>query len=308
MRDRETQRRWHYHAACGGLDQILELNAAGWNAFVGVNPRASISDGKRRNIVGVSALPLDIDTKKTGAQVDRIVAMLAQIGLPPNVVVNSGNGGHLYLLLDRFETPDTAEPVGKRLVQWTNTDHVWDATRVLRLPGTVNWKTPPTPCYLAHVDGNRYTLAAIVAALDAAGARPVDVIRYDRHALPASDGTAPLLPPGLRADIRRLIETGEVSERFPSGSEADWAVCGALMVAGASDGLIAAVYAHYNIRHVKADAAGSGYLERTIAKVRAEWQAWQEDTAPIRVPPPIWKKAKVGPRMMAAYARPGLKN
>src|SRR5919108_2632691 len=87
---------WHWNAACLALDQVLEANREGYSVFVGVNPRKTMAGGQRTNIVGTHAIPIDIDTNKTGVDVDAVVSLLTSWELPPSLVVSSGNGGHIY--------------------------------------------------------------------------------------------------------------------------------------------------------------------------------------------------------------------
>ncbi len=62
--------------------------------------------------------------------------------LPPTVVVNSGKGRHLYFQLDKFYSAQEIGKANKNLLAHLGlkSDGAWEASHLLRLPGSVNNK------------------------------------------------------------------------------------------------------------------------------------------------------------------------
>jgi P4 family phage/plasmid primase-like protien len=80
----------------------------------------------------------DIDFKaKERADVER---RLNEMPVPPDIVVMSGNGFHVYWLLKEAVDARAAYTILKRLQAYIHSDDVADATRILRVPGTKNHK------------------------------------------------------------------------------------------------------------------------------------------------------------------------
>jgi len=166
---------WHWAAGCNGLEKALEANERGYHAYLGVNPRRVMGSAKWADIAAVTCLPLDIDHKKTGLSPQIVWDTMKEWEIPPSMVIDSGNGGHLYLLLKEPVTVKAGRRAAQRVCLALESDEIGDPTRVLRVPGSVNWKHPPTWCYLRALDGHRYTLEQINAALDDVGVPVIDL-------------------------------------------------------------------------------------------------------------------------------------
>jgi len=176
-------------------------NALGFNIYVSVNPRSRWG-GKKVDVDGVVALPFDYD------DMPRALAAAVQfqrLGLTPGLAVRSGRGGHLYLLLDRYEPRvEEAQAIGRRLCRFTGSDAVHARSQVMRLPGTMNCKQVVAGA-MAQLTccepRRRYSLEAITARLDAAGVS-VPVVKPKRP--------PPLFLPAARA--RALISKTPVAQ------------------------------------------------------------------------------------------------
>lgn len=139
------------------------------NVFFGV---AKYKDGigrKKSNVLALKSFWLDIDcgpskaainakTQKPGGYIDQATGLAAlkkfcaHVGLPKPIIVNSGRGLHVYWPLTADVTPEQWEPVAARLRDLCVTHDlyvdpaVFETARVLRIPGTQNFKdNPPTP-------------------------------------------------------------------------------------------------------------------------------------------------------------------
>jgi len=136
------------------------------NAFFGVAKYKEPTSRKKENVLDLKALWLDIDcgeekakvNEKTGkpagyadqaAGLTALMAFCKGTGLPRPIVVNSGRGLHVYWPLKKAVTREEWEPVADRLRQTCLNNNlyvdpaVFEAARVLRIPGTLNFKDDP---------------------------------------------------------------------------------------------------------------------------------------------------------------------
>lgn len=150
-------------------DRAAKL-ASIYDVYFGVAPRTRQAGGKDA-IVDVPAVWADVDSPDA-------VAALVTFSLPPSIVVESGTPGnlHAYWLLDTPIPPADAERLNADLAHHLGSDpKVTDASRVLRLPGTLNHKSnPPSEVRLIECNGKRYHADALAqeAAITAAATGP----------------------------------------------------------------------------------------------------------------------------------------
>jgi hypothetical protein len=145
-----------------------EFMAQERNVFFGVAKYKEEGSRKKDNVKALKAFWLDIDCGEAKAQVDEKtgrpdgyldqatgVAELKRfcklVGVPKPVLVNSGRGLHVYWPLTEEITREQWEPVADRLRELCNIHElyvdpaVFEVARVLRIPGTLNFKdNPPT--------------------------------------------------------------------------------------------------------------------------------------------------------------------
>jgi hypothetical protein len=131
------------------------LKHAGANIFFGVATREGGGDKKScREIV---ALWADLDFKDS-SELDVWEQVLAY-PLRPSLIIQSGDGLHVYwLLLDKVgAVAETVEPILRGLQRALHGDPACaELARILRLPGTVNYKyTPPRRCEILEADWRR---------------------------------------------------------------------------------------------------------------------------------------------------------
>lgn len=133
------------------------------NVFFGAIPRA----GKNRRNVDEDApatvVWADIDTAEA-------VSALSAFSLPPSITVKSGTGSnvHAYWVLDSPIAARHAVAVNRALASHLGADsRSTDASRILRVPDTLNHKqTPATAVELASLNDRVYELRALRHALD----------------------------------------------------------------------------------------------------------------------------------------------
>jgi len=159
-------------------------NAAGYNAYFAL--ATFVESGSRRaaNVQQMKSLFLDLDcgpNKDYPTQSDALVGLRGfckTLKLPKPMLVNSGRGIHVYWPLIAPVAADVWIPVAERLKALC-VDHglfadpavTSDSARVLRVPGTLNYKdTPPNP---VAVIGGMSELVDFEAFRDLLGVNPL---------------------------------------------------------------------------------------------------------------------------------------
>ncbi|MBA4316759.1 MAG: hypothetical protein C0412_00005, partial [Flavobacterium sp.] len=139
---------------CKIREEIYKLHNKN-DIFFGVTVRETVNGGKKENCLFLPALYIDIDVGSEGhkkpsffASKDEAITHLMDLGLDPSIVVDSGNGLHVYWLLDKplkldKESISKVEGVIKRIEVLCGGDTVHDVSRILRVPYTNNFKSTP---------------------------------------------------------------------------------------------------------------------------------------------------------------------
>jgi hypothetical protein len=160
----------------GEVTQVAErLMAQGRNVFFGVAKYATGENRTKDNVLALKAFWLDIDcgpdkallNPKTGrpagyaSQAEGLTALRAfvqAVGLPVPTLVNSGRGVHVYWPLTEAVSREDWEPVASKLRGLCNAHRlyvdgsVFEVSRILRIPGTLNFKEdPPLPVTVLKV-------------------------------------------------------------------------------------------------------------------------------------------------------------
>ena len=131
-----------------------------WDAYFGVLPRVRKGGKAEDCVTETHVLWVDVDAKKTGGKGPALQS-LAGLLTVPSIIVDSGHGYHAYWLL-RDKVPITqAQEAMRGLAREVRGDSVWDAPRIMRLPGTQNHKDdPPLPVRVVFFDlTKRYRLS-----------------------------------------------------------------------------------------------------------------------------------------------------
>lgn len=146
------------------VDELAEQYVAeDRNVFFGVAKYATEDNRTKENVRALKAFWLDIDCGEAKVQVNpetgrpdgyinqaaglqALKEFCSVVGLPKPTLVNSGGGLHVYWSLEEEITRAEWEPVAERLKDICRTqnfyvdDKVFEAARVLRIPGTYNFK------------------------------------------------------------------------------------------------------------------------------------------------------------------------
>ena len=208
---------------------------------------------------------LDLDLYKLPTSSD-VVEQITTCLPPPSAVVNSGAGVHLLWRLDAPREPGDVEMLNQELASalpWP-VDPVWQRSRVLRLPGSLNLKgSSPRWCRLRYLDPSR------VLRWSPGHLAPA---RAPAHSgtNSASDLGEASLPPQARAAIeasdwlQRLWGGEGLELGTPSPSEYDWQIARHLLRRGLTEDEVAATVAVRRRGQKPVD-----YARRTAAKAAA---------------------------------------
>jgi hypothetical protein len=130
--------------------------------YAGVAPRLG-EDGTKAGVSRLQALWADLDAKDEHTRESRI-EQLMELSYHPSILVWTGGGWHAYWLprepAEGPEELERAEYVMRRIAEGLGGDPVHDRSRILRVPGTQNWKYgEPRPVVMEHYDTDlRYRL------------------------------------------------------------------------------------------------------------------------------------------------------
>ncbi|RKX52161.1 MAG: hypothetical protein DRP25_02895 [Thermotoga sp.] len=160
IRNGEIHRTWiPTHEVGKILATVNHYTKQRWNSYYGVASRKRQGGGTKTDLDYVNAVWIDVDTDKEGLSKEVVVEKLLNWILPPSIIVDSGHGVHCYWLL-REPAKDfkLIERINLGLAKELGGDtRAYDATRILRVPGTTNWKDPsnPVPVRIIHFDSDR---------------------------------------------------------------------------------------------------------------------------------------------------------
>lgn len=149
------------------------------NVFFGVHPtHERRGDTKRARIVDIAAvncLFAELDAKDFSGSKPRVLAHLDTLEAAPSVIVDSGGGYHAYwLLADPFTLVSEEDRQRARTLQkqWVGLvggdDGAKDLARILRVPGTTNYKPAYAPdfplvCFIRADLDQEYPLQELAA-------------------------------------------------------------------------------------------------------------------------------------------------
>lgn len=174
------------------FDRVADFNRRGYGCYFGVtSKRNPPGPGRRASEDGalwLTALWADVDLKAGEYEtVDDIQDALSKMHQTPTAVILSGGGVHAYwkiipILINR-NNRDYIKRILQGLAKAIKGDSVWDLSRVMRLPGTVNTKEGrgAAVCTIVHYTHYHYVLndlanyAELVAPPKRKPANPADL-------------------------------------------------------------------------------------------------------------------------------------
>lgn len=186
-------KQWWYQDREAAARTAFEQSDERWDAYYGVIPRMYDSGAASAVYPATWALWADLDAKIHGSKQQSLMA-LVRYALPPSVVVDSGHGYHAYWRLDKPAEWNTAHLAMVGIARELQGDHVYDQPRILRIPGTVNWKEPEHPVPVRTI------------VFDTTNVRRISefhrqIERGDDIESPRETITVPYVPPAKRDDL-----------------------------------------------------------------------------------------------------------
>lgn len=263
---------------------------------------------KKEDIAAVEYLHVDIDPR-TGEDFEQERARILRLlttdlpkGIPaPSLVIDSGGGFQAFWRLAEplnidgdLDKAREAERYNRALEIAFGADSCHDVSRIMRLPGTMNWPTKkkrdkgrePREAEVYSCTDASYPLTAFKPAPAVASTLPRAATGKASSPVPLGEGmgmgTEELLAwakangKTLKESTLARIATGEDPldpDKYPSRSEALFAVCCDLVRAGADDAVIFAVITDPNNKiseSVREKPRWQAYAADQIRKARAK--------------------------------------
>lgn len=162
------------------LPSIIKKQLNEKNIYFGAALRREQGRGKKEDCSVLTALYADIDVGEAGHKKkpffnnhDRALAHIRRIPLKPSIIVNSGHGLHAYWLLQvpiiiDGKSIEEIESANSQLQFLFGGDSIKNVDRILRVPGTYNFKVePPVECKIVELNNNlRYGFEEIKTMLN----------------------------------------------------------------------------------------------------------------------------------------------
>ena len=255
----------------------------GLDIYFGVNPRIGQAGGKD-NVHYLTSFHAEVDYGQAGHKkkpkyqtYNDALAAIKAFEIPPTIVIHSGGGFHCYWTLN---TPANVSEIGLANLENVNRSIMTkikadggthNINRILRVPGTFNFKIPgnPRPVDIVMDSGPTYDIETFKSLMD---------FQSKPKAKKASVSTAPIQD---HSNWDKKISSLPVSERiqflilngndgsFPSRSEADQAVITALVNKGMDYTDIKVIFENYRIgEKYREHSAPDTYLRHNIEKAK----------------------------------------
>lgn len=238
------------------LRRFIDQHHGKSNLYFAVNPLRAPRNKKatKKDVAALAWLHVDIDPRDGSdfqEERQRIKATLEAFSPLPTVIIDSGGGFQAFW---RLHTPVLAngnisglEAYNKGLEAHFDADHCHNIDRIMRLPGTVNLPNKkkrakgrqPAPAKVLRFGDETYDLSDFESLKSTPAKTPAEPVALPDD-LPKVD--VPSLP--IRKRIKHVIRHGEdlnKPAKYPSRSEALFAVLMALVGADCDDTTIAAV-------------------------------------------------------------------
>lgn len=201
------------------IPTAMARNADGFGVYFSINTiRAGVTTKPTKDdIVAIRYAHVDIDPPASGPW-DKDAVFADVLSQNPSKVIDSGNGIQALWALVPGCTVDQVEQINKGLIQRFNADKgTWNADRVFRVPGTINWPNPkkislgrkPTPTALLYEADVVYEAATLAACWPytppPAKTGPSEIEPVEWEPIP--------LPDGVSAELYDLVHYPKSSDR-----------------------------------------------------------------------------------------------
>lgn len=259
----------------------------GIDVYFGINPRTG-NGGKKENVHYLSAFHAEIDYGEAGHKkssthktYEEALNAIQSFKPEPTVIIHSGGGFHCYWVLSNpIKVSDVGisilESINKTLSQKLGGDSgTHDISRVLRVPGTFNFKMPdnPRPVTLITNSHKKYNYKDfeqfVPANAPADKPKPANNIasKQSQTIIPSTSVIdIDSLP--LSEKIKNLIKKGNDGS-YTSRSEADMAVIMSLVTKGLGENEIRQIFQTYPIgEKYRSHPSPNDYLSHNVQKAK----------------------------------------
>jgi len=284
---------YFFNSVQKAAELAINLSSKGLDVYFGVNPRTG-GQGKKENVHYLSSFHAEIDygsighKKETGfANYGDTLKAIRDFHLEPSIVIHSGGGFHCYWILSNpLRVADygitVLENINKALTQSLKGDPgTHDISRVLRIPGTFNFKKPDNPrqVTIVSVSGSTHEFDDFKELLATLKDDPMkNKLKPQKQSSPLNNVNTHIQSPviniqeidklSISEKIKSLIKNGNDGS-YPSRSEADMAVITALVNKGLSENEIRAIFQAYPIgEKYRSHNAPDNYLKHNIDKAK----------------------------------------
>ena len=244
---------------------------------------------KKEDVRDMAVLHVDIDPRKgeePAAARAAAIARLMAYRVEPSILIDSGGGVQAIWLLDEplpidgsIPAAEDAELYNQHLETMLGGDSCHNLDRILRLPGTINWKRksgrePRMATLLQFHDDRRYPLAEFTAATARNVSPTPGQAKVQLEGIPPPLASLDELPAEVTPRVRMLIVQGcdpDDELRYDSRSEVQFGVVCELVRAGCDDEMIAAVLLDRDLAisgHTYAQRRPVEYAARQIERAR----------------------------------------
>lgn len=262
IRDGVVRQQW-YTDRSEAIAHALEDSAAGYDAYYGVVSRLTPHGNADSVASETPVLWADLDAKSHPNGKAGALLSLIDYEIPASVIVDSGHGYHAYWRLR--EPLEMARAIGimRGIAGHLRGDHVYDAPRILRVPGTVNWKdrSQPVDVRVVRFDTTRIMRAADFVHAELAG-RPK----------PPAPAEYRYIDPQAREELPQWL-ADLIQDGAPQGqrSEAAFKVMVYLAKYGWSDAEIYSVFASGGIGEKMREmrTGGERWFRRSLERARS---------------------------------------
>ncbi|WP_319406215.1 phage/plasmid primase, P4 family [uncultured Desulfosarcina sp.] len=255
----------------------------GLEVYFGINPRVGQASGEK-NIHYLSSFHAEVDYGQAGHKkkpeydtYDDALAAIIAFEIPPTIVIHSGGGFHCYWVLN---TPANVSEIGLNNLENVNRAILvkihadvgtHNINRILRVPGTFNFKLPGNhrPVDIVMDSGPTYELNTF---------RPFMDFQSKPKSKKTSASTDPVIGSSewdqdisslpVSPKIKSLIINGNDGS-YPSRSEADQAVITVLFNKGMDFAQIKGIFENYRIGDkYREHSSPDDYLKHNIEKAK----------------------------------------
>jgi P4 family phage/plasmid primase-like protien len=282
----QAPQQYFFESETEAAEKAYQLGQQGIDVYFGVNPRIG-NGGKKENVQYLSAFHAEIDYGILGHKkpplhktYEEALNVIQAFSLEPTVINHSGGGFHCYWVLSNpVKVSEIGIPVLENInkalsLKLGGDPGTHNIDRVLRVPGTFNFKSPdnPRPVTLISNTHKRYAYEDFQSFIEAAAMdTKMNEFLKDAEIKPITQSEPSLIDIDqmpISDRIKFLIMNGK-DRTYVSRSEADMAVISALVNKGVSETDIKQIFQTEAIgEKYRSHPSPDQYLSHSIKKAK----------------------------------------